>query len=262
MKKIFLIFLISSAFFPACKKAFEQPADYSSMAVIQASPVATTSPTDTLQVFVDDMRYNSTGLLYNTNSTYLPVLSGSKTITIRRGLNSSSASYVNSFTYPLEKGKAYSFFVYDTTTSSTGQAKVLRLKDDLTLPAANMSHIRVLHLAPNGPPVDVTLVRTSIAPTGNPLLSPTDSVTISNKVYIGAAPNEDALSAFMPILRGTLYTVKVKNAGTQTVLASSTLNLTQAATSGSSINEGRIVSIYVTGTAKGRPLAIGFFRHY
>lgn len=253
MKKIFAIALISTAFFPACKKAFEQPADWSSVAVIQASPVAATIPTDTLQVFIDTMRYNSTGITYNTNSTYLPVLSGSKTVDIRRGVNSNYSNYVSSFTYTFERGKAYSFFVYDTTTSSTGQAKILHLKDDLTLPAAGMSNVRFLHLAPNGSAVDVTLLRTSV--------TPNDSVTISNKAYIGATPNEDALSVFMPIPRGT-YTAKVKTAGTQTVLASSTaISLTATAT-GADVNEGRIVTLYVTGTAKGRPFAIGSFRNY
>jgi uncharacterized membrane protein len=265
MKKIFAMALISLAFFSACKKAFEQPADYSSVAVIQASPVVVqtqTTPTDTLHVFVDTMRYNATGMTYNTNSGYLPVLSGSKTINIRRGINSTYTNYVNSFTYNFEVGKAQTFVVYDTATSSTGQAKLLRLKDDLTLPAANMSHVRFLHLAPNGPAVDVTLVRTSVAPTGTPVLSPFDSVTITNKSYVGATPNEDALSAFTPVPRGTLYTVKVKTAGTQTVLTSFTLNLTQSQTTGSDVNQGRIVTLYVTGTAKGRSLAPGFFRHY
>ncbi len=247
-KKIFAIALISWFFFPACKKAFEQPTDWSSVVVIQASPVSATAP-DTLQVFIDTMRYNSTGILYNTTTSYLPVRSGSKTVNIRRGVNSTYFDYVASFTYNFERGKAYSLFVYDTATSSTGQAKILRLKDDLTLPAANMSHVRFLHLAPTGTAVDVTLLRTSV--------TPNDSVTISGKSYIGAAPNEDALSAFTPVPRGT-YTARIKTAGTQTVLTSATVTLT----TGADVNEGRIVTVFATGTAKGRPLIVNSFRHY
>jgi hypothetical protein len=248
-KKILLVALVSLALLPACEKAFEQPADWSSVAVIQASPVAAASPTDTLEVFMDNQRYNSTGIVYNTNSTYLPVLSGSKTIDIRRGPSTSASNYVNSFSYNFEKGKSYSFFVYDTASTSSSQAKVLRLKDDLSLPAANMAHVRFVHLAPNTPAVDLTLLRTSA--------TPNDSVTISGKSYVGASPNEDGLSPFTAIPRGT-YTAKIKTAGTQTVLTSATVTIT----TGANINEGRIVTIYITGTAKGRPLAIGSFRHY
>jgi hypothetical protein len=253
MKKIFAIAFVSLAFLPACKKAFEQPDDWSSMAVIQASPVSTTIPTDTVDVFVDGMRYNSTRITYNTNSGYLPVLAGTKNVSIRRGVNNTDAEYVSSFSHTFEKGKAYSFVVYDTTTSATAQAKVLRLRDDLTLPEAGQSKVRVLHLAPRASAVDITLLRTSV--------TPNDSVTISNRSYIGATANDEALSAFMAIPRG-VYTAKVKTAGTQTVLLTSTATLLTATATGASVSEGRIVTLYLTGTAKGRPLAMGAFRHY
>jgi hypothetical protein len=224
------------------------------MAVIHASPVSTTSPTDTLHVFVDNTRYNSGNILYNTNPstpTYLPVLAGSRTVDIRRGTTTASLNYVSSFNYNFERGKAVSFVVYDTTTAATASdAKVLKLRDDLTPPAANTAHVRFLHLAPRGQAVDVVLLRTSV--------TPNDSVTIANKTYVGANANEEALSAFMPLPRGT-YTVKVKNAGTQTVLTS-VANF--ALTPGTDVTVGRIVTFYLTGTAKNRPLAIGSFRHY
>jgi hypothetical protein len=250
MKKIFSLGLISAAFLVACEPTVEKPADWSSMAVIHASPVSTTVPTDTLHVFIDNARYNSANILYNTSSGYLPVLAGSKAVDIRRGITSTSSNYVSTFNYTFERGKAVSFFVYDTTTSATGQAKVLRLKDDLTLPAANMSHIRFLHLAPRGQAVDLTLVRTSV--------TPNDSVTMSNRSYIGASPSEENLAPFMAVPRGT-YTIKVKAAGTQTVLLSSA---NFALTTGLNITEGRISTLWLTGSAKNRPLALGNFRHY
>ena len=253
MKKILSIALISSVFFAACEQDLEKPADWTSVAVIHASPVAATNPSDTLHVFVDGTRYNSAGILYNTNSTYLPVVAGAKTFDIRRGTASNSngdfSKYVNSFSYTLQTGGAYSFFVYDTTTSaSASDAKVLRLKDDLTLPG-NTSRVRFLHLAPRGSAVDITLLRTSS--------TPNDSVTISGKSFIGGSPNEESLAPFISVPRGT-YTAKIKTAGTQTVLASATVTLTN----GADVTQGRIVTLYITGTAKGRPLAIGQFRHY
>ena len=233
----------------ACDKGFEQPGSFSSFAVIHASPVPSASPTDTLHVFVDNGMYSSTGTTYLSNTGYLSVASGNRAVDIRRKPLATSDSYVSTFSHNFEPSKIYSFFVYDTTTSATTTAKVLRLKDDLTLPAAGMAHIRALHLAPKGPAVDITLLRTSV--------TPNDSITITNKTYIGAQPDENALSAFTPVPRGT-YTVKIKLAGTQTVALSATVALTPAA----DVGIGRIVTLFVTGTAKGRPLAIGSFRHY
>lgn len=255
MKKLFGIALVSSAVlvstvFTSCDKDLEKPADWSSFAVIHASPVPSSSPTDTLHAYVDTSRYSGSNILYTGSSGYLPVLAGNRNINIRRKPTFDGALYAPTFSHNFEKGKAYSFFVYDTTNSPTAQAKVLRLNDDLSLPAANMAKVRFLHLAVNEGPVDITFVRTST--------TPNDSVTIANVPYVGATPNTTALSAFTSIPRGT-YTVKVKTAGTQTVRSTSTGVLI---TTGASVNEGRILSLFLTGGAKGRPLTIGNFRHY
>ena len=248
-KRIFSVALGSLFILSSCDKGFEQPESFSSVAVIHASPVSSTSPTDTLHVFADTALYNSTGITYLGNSGYLPLRSGNKPVNIRRKNVNTSGLYVPTFPFDFESGKSYSFFVYDTTASSTGTAKVLRLKDDLTLPMTNMAHIRVLHLAVNGPAVDITLLRTGV--------TPSDSVTLSNRTFVGAQPNEAALAPFTPVPRGT-YTAKVKLAGTQTVVTSATVTLSP----GPDVGLGRIVTIFVTGTAKGRPLTIGQFRHY
>lgn len=247
--RLFPIALGSILLLSACDKGFEQPQSFSSVAVIHASPVSTMAPTDTLQVFVDTARFTSSGITYLGNSGYLPIATGTRAFNIRRKASNQSDLYVNTFSRDLEQGRSYSFFVYDTTTSSTGAAKVLRLTDDLTLPGANMAHIRALHLAPNAPVVDITLLRTSVMPN--------DSITLTNKSFVGANPDEAALAAFTPVPRGT-YTAKIKLAGTQTVVTSTTVTLTPAA----DVGIGRIVTVFVTGTAKGRPLTVGSFRHY
>ncbi|RYY48087.1 MAG: DUF4397 domain-containing protein [Chitinophagaceae bacterium] len=250
MKKIFGLALATVALATSCKEEFEQPKNYSSFAVIQASPTSATAPTDTVNVYVGTAKYTSSPLTYLTSSfgPYLPVLSGSHTINIRRKTADSSL-YVNNFDYNFEPAGIYSFFVYDTTTSATGQAKVLKLKDDLTLPATTNSKVRFLHLAPTAPAVDITLLRTSV--------TPNDSVTISNKAYIGATPDETALAAFTSVPRG-VYTAKVKAAGTQTVITTLAADMSR----GTDVTQGGIFTIYATGTAKGRPLAVRLFRNY
>lgn len=249
MKKIFGLALASIVVGTSCKKAFEQPGDLSSFAVIHASPVATTAPTDTLHVFVGGARYTNAGATYLTTTTYLPIASGTHEINIRRKNVATSDLYVPSFTETMARGDIYSYFVYDTTTSPTSQARVLRLKDDLTLPATGNSHVRALHLAPNGPAVDITLVRTSV--------TPNDSVTISNRTFIGAAPNASTLTAFTPVPRG-VYTAKVKLAGTQTVALSVAVDMSR----GADVTQGGIFTIYACGTAKGQPLSVRSIRHF
>jgi len=250
MKKIFGFALATIAIFTSCKEEFEQPADYSSFSVIHASPTPATPPADTLNVYVGTSKYTSTGITYLATSfgPYLPVLSGSKEINIRRKTTDSTL-YVNSFEYNFERGGIYSFYVYDTTSSATGQAKVLKLKDDLTLPVNTNSHVRFLHLAPTAAAVDVTLLRTSV--------TPNDSVTISNKAYVGATPDEAALAAFTVVPRG-VYTAKIKAAGTQNVLTTVAADMSR----GTAITEGGIFTLYVSGTAKGRPLAGRLVRNY
>jgi hypothetical protein len=112
------------------------------------------------------------------------------------------------------------------------------------VPTGTNVHVRFLHLAPLAPAVDITLLRTSPS---------TDSVTLTNRSYLGATPNATALSAFAPIPGGT-YTIRVKLPGTQTVVATFAL--------GTNLSSGRIVTLAATGTARGQALGAMVLRHY
>lgn len=105
-------------------------------------------------------------------------------------------------------------------------------------------HMFAFYTSPNAPAVDVTFVR------GANL----DSVTITNRTYFGGTPNAATLSAFQPLTGGTAYTMRVKLAGTQTLVSS--VNL------GSSLTSGRIITLAAIGTAKSQPLSFAAFRHY
>jgi hypothetical protein len=141
--------------------------------------------------------------------------------------------------------KAYTVVAYDTLASTGAQTlRAVQLTDDLTVPSDTTVHVRFLHLAPLAPAVDITLVRTS------PKL---DSVTLSNRAYIGATPNATALSAFTPIPGGT-YTLKVKLPGTQTLVTSFALSTT--------LSNRRIITLAATGTARGQALGVMPLRHF
>ncbi|MBL7737708.1 MAG: DUF4397 domain-containing protein [Chitinophagaceae bacterium] len=146
----------------------------------------------------------------------------------------------------------YSFFIYDTLNNTTSQFKLLKLTDELVQPAdTSMGKIRFLHLAPTLPAYDLTFVRLSGT-------TEVDSVTLTNRTYVGSGvPNEATLSAFTNV-KGGVYRLKIKTAGTATVVT--TIN--NAATNFLNFAKGKGYTVYVTGMAKGQPLALRTVRHF
>jgi Domain of unknown function (DUF4397) len=172
---------------------------------------------------------------------YMPFLQGTRNIKISRD---SGRTNVIDASLPFDKNSAYTIIAYDTLATPTSKLRVVRLNDNLTPPASGITHVRFVHAAPNAPAVDITFLRTA------PSL---DSVTITNRSYLGASPNADALSAFTPVPSGT-YTLKIKAAGTQTVVATVAL--------GTNLASGRIFTYYAIGTARGRALSVINTRHF
>lgn len=251
MKKLVYIFFAGIALITSsCQKdAITLNGDANaSVAFIYASPGSPTA-----DIVIDGLVSNgSRRLSYTTLSSlgggggnggiYIPLLNGSRSIKISP--DSGKTNLVDA-SYQFDANKSYTVVVYDTLASTGAQTlRSVQLNDDLTPPTGTNTHVRFLHLAPNAPAVDVTLVR------GANL----DSVTITNKTYFGGTPNAAALSAFQPLTGGTAYTMRVKLAGTQTLVSS--VNL------GSSLTSGRIITLAAIGTAKSQPLSFAAFRHY
>ncbi len=237
--------------FTACDKEAIKLNDQAnaSFAVIHAAPGA-----PTVDIVVDGLVANgsrrlSYGLISAGGGTgnggiYMPVLAGTRNIKV--STDSGKTSVVNA-DLEFATNSASTIVVYDTiATSGTAALRSVRLNDDLTVPSGTNVHVRFLHLALLAPAVDITLVRTSV--------SPVDSVTLTNRTYLGANPNAIALSAFAPIPGGTAYTVRVKLAGTQTVVLA--VNL-----AASTLASGRIVTLSAIGTARGASLGVLAARH-
>ncbi|MBX9734581.1 MAG: DUF4397 domain-containing protein [Chitinophagaceae bacterium] len=251
MKKIVYSFVaVIAVGLGACNKdAITLNTDASaSVAVLYASPGSPTA-----DIVVDGLVSNgSRRLSYGTLSSlgggggnggiYIPLLNGSRSIKISP--DSGKTNLVDA-SYQFDANKSYTVVVYDTLASTGAQTlRSVQLTDDLTPPTGTNTHVRFLHLAPNAPAIDVTLVR------GANL----DSVTITNRTYFGASPNATALSAFQPVTGGTAYTLRVKLAGTQTLVSS--VNL------GTTLTSGRIITLVAAGSAKSQPLAFAALRHY
>jgi hypothetical protein len=178
-------------------------------------------------------------------------VAGTRSLEIRPANTPSQKLFTSAITF--DQAQNYSVFIYDTLNTATGQFKLLRLTDNLTPPTdTTQSKVRFLHLAPNAPAVDVTFVRLNGTVEA-------DSVTFANQTYVGlGAPNEATLSNFTNI-RGGLYRVRVKAAGTGNVLA--TIN-NSTATNFLNFAQGKGYTVFVSGTAKGQPLALRSVRHF
>jgi len=253
MKQLLNILTIGTAFlFASCdKEALELTAQSSaSVAFIHAAP--TLPPTTAVDILIDDLVSNggrrltygavSVGGGAGNGGAYMPITPGSRTIKISP--DSAHTNFINA-TLQFEPKKAYTVVAYDTLAASgTRTLRAVQLTDDLTAPSGTNVHVRFLHLAPLAPAVDITLLRTSPS---------TDSVTLTNRSYLGATPNATALSAFAPIPCGT-YTIRVKLPGTQTVVATFAL--------GATLSSGRIITLAAIGTARGQALNAMALRHF
>ncbi|TAF54377.1 MAG: DUF4397 domain-containing protein [Sphingobacteriia bacterium] len=239
MKKIFGI-LAGAMVLASCGKENEFSNDFASVVVLNASPNAT--GTAAMHVYVDTLIKTGSALGYRANSGYLGVLPGTRLIETRSVTNA-TIKYVNR-SIEFANRTASTLVVYDTLATATGTLRSVVIPDDLSLPAANTVKARFLHLAQNAPAVDITLVRTNV-------VTP-DSVTLTNRTYIGNSPNGAALAPFAAIPLGT-YTIRVKAAGTQTVVLQTT---------GVALNAvNGIYTLYAAGTAAGAPLTANALRH-
>lgn len=243
MKKLLIGIPVMALLMTHCKPESIEIEPLSSFSVTNAAPG---SPT--FNVRVDDIITNPNVLAFRTTTVskstvtlpYLPVSVGERELKFTSVENKADL-FIQKILF--EHGKSYSAFLYDTLQNAT--LKFVMLNDDLSLPSRGNTNYRFIHLAPNAGAVDVTLVRTSA--------TPNDSVTISNKNYIGANPDVNQLSAFSAIPGGT-YTAKIKRSGTQNVIAAFPLS--------TALSADRIVTLYISGTAQGTPLAASSIRHF
>ncbi len=242
MKKI-IGFFAGTILLVSCGKVNDFTNEFGTVLVLNSSPSAATS-TSAMNVYIDTLVKTAAAVTYRSNSGYLAASIGPRTIQTRPAINA-AINYVNLTNQQIDFNKATTLVVYDTTTASSNSLRSVMLTDDLSLPATGQVKVRFLHLANNAPAVDITLLRTSAA-------TP-DSVTLTNRTFIGATPNAAALSAFAGIPSGT-YSIRVKLAGTQTIaLTPVTANL-------SALNG--IYTLFAAGTAVGAPLTANVLRHF
>lgn len=286
MKKSLIILPVIALFLTRCKPADYKIESLSSAAVTNASP-SNATPLLEMDVMIDGLISNPNKLSFPVTTIsktgvtvpYLPIGTGERLIQLSK--DSGKTSFVNT-KLSFDHAKAYSIFVYDTLTTASGQLPFVRLTDDLTLPTGENTHIRFLHLAPRGAAYDITFVRGTLydsitgTSTQTRMFIPQDSVTLSNKAYVGANPDANALSAFTPVKgsnagaiarvaglasvptanKNNRYEVVIKAAGTQNVI------FRTGSTGYTNLTTGKIYTLFAQGTAQGKALGISIVTNY
>ncbi len=237
--------MIAGLSLAGCGKENSYTNNFASAVFINASPsVTNANPRPGISIFVDTLAKSASVIAYRGSTGYLGIEPGSRKLELRTNTTPTAILY-SAAAESFEVNKASSFVIYDTLSAANTALKVIRLSDDLSLPAAGNIKVRFLHLANNAPAVDLTLVRTSV--------TPNDSVTLTNRSYIGASPTISALEPFASIPQGA-YTLKVKLAGTQTVALTANL---------ASLNVANgIFTLFAAGTTQGQALTANAVRHY
>jgi Domain of unknown function (DUF4397) len=244
MKRLFIA-MIAGLSLTGCGKENNYTTNFASATFINASPsVNNAAPRPGINIFVDTLAKSASVIAYRSSTGYLGIEPGSRKLELRTNTTPTAVLF-NAAAESFEANKASSFIIYDTLSATNTSLKVLRLNDDLSLPTAGNIKVRFLHLANNAPAVDLTLVRTSV--------TPNDSVTLTNRSYIGASPVASTLEPFASIPQGA-YTLKVKLAGTQTVALTAALSSLNAANG--------IFTLYAAGTTQGQALTANVVRHY
>ncbi len=152
MKKIKLSVLafVAATFFLAtgCKEEETVTPDTASVNVIHASPNA-----PGVDLYVDNVKQNSSALSFPDNTGYLSVIAGTRNIKVKVNPSTTSSAAVIEANLPLAKNTSYSVFAID----SVSKISALVTTDDLTAPASGKAHVRFIHLSPNAPAVDVSV---------------------------------------------------------------------------------------------------------
>jgi hypothetical protein len=178
-------------FFTSCSK--NEAETNASLMIVNASPNG--SNVDAAvngSVIVNNLAYPS-------NSGYKTVGSGPNNVTVTS--TGSSTAFING-TLTMEAGSYYSLYV----TDSSHERKEAITRDDLTPPAAGKAKIRILHLSPNTPALDITI-------TG----SGTSSVNMTGRSFNDIKTNA-SYAAFQEVDAAGL-SVQLKLAGTTTAVA-------------------------------------------
>ncbi len=166
-----------------------------------------------LDVYFNANRVTWNPVIYGTGISYVRAYTGLRTFNFYT-YGATSLQFTDTAT--LKANNVYSMFLTGTSTKTD----FVIVTDNINQPPATKASIRFVDLSPDAPAVDLVLA---------------DTIRVANTAYKGA-------SQFIPIPGDKLYNIQVRQAGTNTVLA--TLN-------NISLSTNHVYTIMLTGLASG-----------
>lgn len=199
LHSILLAALSSLILLSACSKDEDEPSKANVM-VIHASADA-----PGVDLLVDNNKVNTQALTFPNSTGYLAVNAGTRNIKVNA--SGTSTTVINA-DLTLAENKNYSVFAANTLSS----IEAVVLEDNLATPAAGKAHVRVVHLSPDAPAVNIgvqglaTNLFTNLAFKSGTAFTPVDAGTYNLEVKL-ASNNAVVLTIPATLAAGKIYTV-------------------------------------------------------
>ena len=197
--------------FSSCDKDDDDFRSVSTLANVMAVHASPGSPD--VDLYINDVLQNDTGLMFPSSSRYLQSITGLVNIKINK---SGTAETIIDRDVTLNQNGSYSIFVIDTLP----QLSSILTFDNLTEPILGKANIRLAHLTPDAPSIDVLDMSDS-------------SVVFANRSY-------KQISDFIPV-DGGVYDFGVRALGDTNVILLPSIQLMP----------GKIFTIYAKGLLSG-----------
>ena len=167
---------------------------YDTTPVAGISVINTSPDSQPLDFYLDNNRANTTPIPYGDGLDYIRAYTGKRTAIFYLA---GTQTKVKSDTMTLNANRYYTLFLANLVS----KPDYVLLRDTLNQPASGKAGIRFINLGPDAPAADLAVKG--------------GAVLVSNKAYKG-------FSTFVPVTGGTKYTLEIRQAGTSTVLATTT----------------------------------------
>jgi hypothetical protein len=211
LKSSFLLLLAASLTLVSCTEETTPTPETAKVMVVHASPNA-----PGVDLLVDNTKVNTSALTFPNNTGYLAVNAGARNFKVN--VTGTTTTVIDA-TPTLVKDVNYSVFAIDSVSKISPIITV----DDLTAPAAGKAHIRFIHLSPNAPAVDVSVVGQAAGvgiftnrtfnktiTAGQYAFTPVDAATYNLEVRVAGTTTVALAVGNVTLVAGKIYTVFAK----------------------------------------------------
>lgn len=178
----------------SCLKNSNSDSSYDTTPVAGISVINASPDSQPLDFYLDNNKVNLSPIPFGDGLDYSRAYTGKRTATFYL---TGTQTKIKSDTMTLSANRYYSLFLANVVS----KPDYVFLRDTLAQPAAGMAGVRFINLGSDAPAADLAIKG--------------GAVIVANKAYKG-------YSKFTPVNGNTLYTLEIRQAGTSTVLATTT----------------------------------------